>query len=149
MPRRLSDQEWIGFQNSVDIDALNLPPWGAVVQWGQQLILVYVCPGSGTLCQQGEVMLSDVTDRQELFRNVPKTYDSLQEVWLYHVTAETIARTAEVAKATLETTGKVLKEAAKIIGETAGGLAKPLLEDLYLPLIVIALIYLFGMPSRR
>ena len=148
MPKRLSDQAWLAFQNDIDLDALKLPPWGAVVQWGPQLILVYICPGSGTLCQKGEVMLTDVSDRPELIRNVPSTWDADQELWVYHITAETMARVAEVSRSTLETTGQILVGVSETVGEAAGALTRPLLENLALPLIVIALVYLFGMPRR-
>jgi len=149
MPRRLSDQEWIGFQNNVDVNALNLPIWGGVVQWGQQLILVYVCPGSGGICQHGEIMLTDISDRPDLIRTIPGTYDVSQDVWVYHLPAETMARIAELSRTTLETTGQILQVVSETVGEAAGALTRPLLENLALPLIVIVLVYLFGMPSRR
>ena len=75
MPRRLSNPEWLQFQNDVNVEALNLAPWGGVVQWGQQFILVFICQRNGELCRAGEVMLSDVSDMPELIRNVPNTYD--------------------------------------------------------------------------
>jgi hypothetical protein len=149
MSRRLSDPEWIGFQNAVDVNQLNLPVWGGVVQWGSQLILVYVCPGSGTICQQGEIMLTDISDRSDLIRTIPGTYDATQDVWVYHLPAETMARIVELSRTTLETTGQILKTVSETAGQAAGALTRPLLENLALPLIVIVLVYLFGMPSRR
>ncbi len=148
MPARLSDPAWVAFQNDIDVSKLNLPPWGGIVQWVDQLILVYVCPASGGLCQKGEVMLTDVSDMPELIKNIPGTYDANQGVWTYHILLETLQRIVEVSKATLETTGKIIQVTSDTIGEAAGGLTRPLLENLALPLIVIGLIFLF-METRR
>jgi len=149
MPRRLSDPEWVAFQNTINIEALKLPPWGAVVQWGSMFVLVYVCPGSGSMCQQGEVMLSDISDRADLVRNISGTYDAAQRVWIYYVPQETIARLYEVAQGTLETTGHVLTSVSQTVGQAAGELTGPLLGNLALPLIVVAIVFLFTQTRGR
>lgn len=148
MPRRLSDPEWIAFQNTVNIEALRLPQWGAVVQWGSMFVLAYVCPSDGYLCRKGEVMLSDISDRADLVRNIPGTYDASQHLWIYYLPQETLARVYEVAESTLQTTGHVLTSVSETVGEAAGGLTAPLLENLALPLIVIGLIFVFTQLKR-
>jgi len=149
MPRRLSNPEWVAFQNNVDLSALALPPWGAVIQWGSQFVLVYICPSDGGLCRKGEAMLTDVSDRADLIRNIPGTYDTAQELWVYHVPQETMARLLAVAQNTLEATGKVIATVAETAGGAAGALTKPLLENLALPLIVVAVAFLFLESPRR
>jgi len=142
MPRRLSDPEWLQFQHDVDVESLPLAPWGAVIQWGQQFILVYVCQRDGFLCRAGEVMLSDISDRPDLIKNVSGTYDYKEGIWLYHLPEELMNLTVEVAKDSLVATGKIIKEVAETAGGAAGALTGPLLENLAIPLIVLAIIYL-------
>ncbi len=149
MPRRLSNPEWLAFQNSVDLNALQLPPWGAVVLWGSQYILVYICPESGSLCMQGEAMLSDITDRADLIKNLPSTFDASQSVWIYHIVPETMTRIVEVSKTTLETTGQIVQTVAQTAGEVAGELTGPLLENLALPLVVVAIVFLMLYGPKR
>lgn len=122
MSRRLSTPEWLEFQNAVDVDALDLPPWGGVAHWGEQLILIYICPGTGTLCHTGEVMLTDVTDHAELLRNIPRTYDATQGLWYYHLPSELMGRFLEVAHDTLTATGKIVQTAVNLVEGTAEGL---------------------------
>jgi hypothetical protein len=148
MPRRLSDPEWLAFQNDIDANELNLPPWGAVLGWNGLYVLAYICPGSGSLCQKGELMLTDITDRADLIRSIPSTYDVLQRVWIYHVPYELMTGLVQGAKDTLEGTGQFITKVAETTGEAAGALTGPLLGNLALPLIVVALVYLFGMPRR-
>jgi hypothetical protein len=165
MPRRLSDPEWLAFQNDVNLTALDLPPWGAVIEWRGNYILAFVCPfkplaivggelievatlDPRAMCQPGEVMLTDVSDQQQLFRNIPGTWDQSQERWVYHVPEQTIKRLVEVAKDTIQGTGLTIDWIADTVGSAAGSLTRPLLENLTFPLIVIALVYLFGLPKR-
>jgi hypothetical protein len=149
MPRRLSNPEYVQFLSDVDLNALPLPPWGAVVQWGAQFILVYICQAAGSLCQKGEAMLTDVSDRADLLRNIPGTYDTDQEVWLYQLPQETMARLLEVAQSTLQATGTVIQTVAETAGSAAGALTQPLLENLALPLVVIGIVYLLMESPRR
>jgi hypothetical protein len=165
MPRRLSDPAWLAFQNEVDVQKLNLPPWGAVILWRETYILIFVCPfkpvavvggelievgelDPNALCQPGEVMLTDVSDKKELFRNVPGTWDQTEQTWIYHLPEESIKRLVEVSKGALEATGETIAWIAETAGSAAGALTRPLLENLAFPLIVIVLVYLFGMPRR-
>lgn len=149
MPRRLSNPEYVQFLNSVDLNALDLPPWGAVVQWGEQFVLIYICQASGGLCQRGEAMLTDVTDRADLVRNIPGTFDTAQNVWVYHIPQETMAQLLQVAQSTLQATGTVIQKVAETVGGAAGALTQPLLENLALPLIVIGIVFLLTQGPRR
>jgi hypothetical protein len=149
MPRRLSNPEWVAFQNQVNLSALALPPWGGVVQWEGRYILVYICPADGGLCRKGEAMLTDVTDRADLIRNIPGTYDTAQETWVYHVPAELMARLVAVAQNTLQATGTIIETVAETVGEAAGALTQPLLENLALPLIVLGIAFVILNTPRR
>lgn len=149
MPRRLSNPEWVQFQEDINLNTLGLPPWGAVVQWGSQYILVFICQGTGFLCQQGEAMLTDVSDRADLLHNVPNTYDYTQGVWIYHVPQEGIARFYEVAKSTLQATGKVIDTIAEEAGKAAGAATGPLLGNLTIPLIALAVIAVIAYTPKR
>ncbi len=149
MPRRLSDPEYVQFLNSVDLNALNLAPWGGVVQWGEQYILVYVCPSSGSLCQKGEAMLTDVSDREDLIRNTPSTYDTQQNVWYYHLSEEGIAQLAAVTGAAVRGTGMIIQTVAEQAGQAAGALTQPILGNLTPVLIVLGLfLAMMYLPSR-
>jgi hypothetical protein len=149
MPRRLSNPEWVEFQNEVNIPALDLPPWGAVVGWGSQYILVFICQGSGSLCQKGEVMLSDISDREDLIKNVPHTYDANQSVWIYHVAPELMGHLYDDAKSVLQATGQIIQTVAQQAGQAAGALTEPLLSQLTVPLLFagVVLLWLYG-PRR-
>jgi hypothetical protein len=149
MPHRLSDPAWLAFQNDIHVEDLGLPPWGAVVQWQNQLVLVYICPGDGTLCRKGEVMLTDVSDMPDIIRNTPATFDANQQTWWYAIPQEAMARIVEVAAETIEGTGRIIQGVSETVGTAAGSLTKPLLENLALPLIVIALVYLVMMSPKR
>jgi hypothetical protein len=143
---RLSDPAWLKFQNDVDVNSLNLPPWGGVVAWEDSLILVFVCQADGTMCRKGEVMLTDISDRAHLLTNVPRQYDVLSQMWWYNVPSELMNSLLSPSDV-LEATGKILTRTAEIVGETAAAAVKPALDTLTLPLIVIgalALIFLFG-----
>lgn len=143
MPRRLSDVEWSTFLNQVDINSLNLPPWGAVVQWQGMYILVYICPSSGVLCQKNEAMLTDVSDIASRFTSYPRTYDTFWEVFIYNVPQQAIVETYQVAKDTAIATGTLVTNVATVAGEAVGAATKPLLEGLA-PILVPALV-LFGL----
>lgn len=140
MPTRVNDATWIAFQKDIDVSRLNLPPWGGVVQWADRFYLVYICQNDGTLCRKGEVMLSDVTDRADLIKNIPRAYDPNSGLWVYQFPAAFVATLAEQSKAVLETTGQIIKTVAETAGGAAGALTKPLLDNLSLPLIVIGVV---------
>lgn len=142
MPRRLSDPEWLQFLSDVDVTALGLPPWGGVVEWNGQLVLVFICQGAGTVCQKGEVMLTDVSDRPDLLLNLPRTYDTASGLWIYQLPQETMARLYEVGRTTLEATGKIVQTVAEQTGQAAGALTGPLLQQLAVPLALVAVLYL-------
>jgi len=148
MPRRLSNPEWVQFQNDVDLNALDLPPWGAVIQWGNQYVLVFICQADGSLCQRGEAMLTDVTDKADWIRNIPGTYDTDQQVWVYHIPQELMGRFYEVAKTTLETTRQIIQTVAETAGQAAGGITAPLLENLA-PILVVAVVAFLFLESKR
>lgn len=148
MPHRLSDPAWIAFQNEVDLNALALPPSGGVVRWNDRLILVYICPGSGFLCQRGEVMLSDVTDRADLLRTIPGTYDTHQETWVYHLPQELLNTFVQDSKTVLEATGQVLETVSETVGTAAGALTAPLLANL-MPVLMAAAVALVFLYSPR
>lgn len=142
MPKPLSDPAWLAFQTQIDLEALALPPWGAVIHWGQSLILVYICPGSGTLCQKGEVLLTDITDLPQIVGSIPGTYDTSQGLWWYRVPQELMQTIAHDAADVLEATGKVIQVTSQTVGDAAGALTAPLLQNLALPLIVVGLAFL-------
>ena len=94
-------------------------------------------------------MLTDVSDRADLLRNIPGTYDVVQETWVYHIQAETMARFLAVSQSVLQATGTIIQTVAETAGAAAGGLTKPLLENLALPLVVVAVLYLASQGGRR
>ncbi len=84
MPRALSDHEFVAFDNAVDVDALNLPPWGGVVQWEGMEILVFEGPGG--------LFLTDITDARPLVEAIPTwVYNPYADVFVWHLPAETAA----------------------------------------------------------
>jgi len=142
MPRRLSDMEWSTFLNQVDVNSLNLPPWGGVVQWQDMYILVFICPSSGTLCSKGEAMLTDVSDISSRFTSYPRQYYSFWEVFVYNLPQQALAETYQIAKDTAIATGTIVTNVAKTAGEAAGAAVSPILQPLS-PIIITALV-LFG-----
>jgi hypothetical protein len=142
MPYRLSNPAWLAFQTDIDVSRLNLPPWGGVVQWGSEFILVYICPQDGTLCKRAEVMVTDVTDRAELLKNIPRNYDPATSTWIYHLPAELMSTLFNDSKTVLEATGQIIQKIAETAGQAAGGLTKPLLENLSLPLVALGIVAL-------
>jgi len=95
-------------------------------------------------------MLSDVSDRAELLANVAREYDANAQVWWYHVPWETLATIARDATAVSDGTQLVIKKAAEIVGGAAGDLTRPLLENLTIPLIAIAVLAaVFYLPKPR
>jgi hypothetical protein len=49
----------------------------------------------------------------------------------------------------LQATGTIIQTVAETAGAAAGGLTKPLLENLALPLVVVAVLYLASQGGRR
>jgi hypothetical protein len=91
-------------------------------------------------------MLTDVSDRSDLIKNIPRTYDAGAGVWVYHLPAAFMATLVSEAKTVLETTNTIVQTVAEAAGEAAGGLTQPLLSNLTVPLIglglLLALVYL-------
>src|SRR6266576_213509 len=131
MPRRLSNIEWATFLQDVDVNALNLPSWGGVVDWGGLQILVFH-GGSG------EWFLTDISDSPQLFAGYPRTEDPWGKAALYALPEATmesiVAAPGVIASAVVATASEV--------GKTAGVLTGPLLSNLTLPLIVVGILAL-------
>jgi len=142
MARRLSNIEWATFLSVVDVPNIqDLPPWGGVVWWNEQAILVYIAPS-------GEIYATDVTDDPQLIKNVPRYYDANQEIWYYRLSEQLVIGTIQFA----QDAGKVLKDVAVVAGETSGAILSPTLQALSIPLaavgIVLVLMYLPKSKSR-
>lgn len=81
--RPLSDPEWIQFQKDVDVLALNLPPWGGIVEWAGMDVLAFI--GS-----DGSLFLTDVTRLEDSRlvnwkKNLQTEYDQTQEIWYWRL----------------------------------------------------------------
>lgn len=142
MPRRLSDVEWSMFLNEVNLPE-DIPPWGAVVQWQNMFISVYICQADGTLCRKGEVMLADVTDQAPVLQNITRRFDPNSLTWWYYMPGELMATIVGRAKQVIEGTGIVIQKVAEATGAAAGAITKPILENVSLPLIVLGVVILF------
>jgi hypothetical protein len=143
MTRPLSNIEWYTFQQEVDVDALDLPQWGGIVEWRGMDVLVFEGPGG--------LYLSDVTSFQqspdERLRTwkaqVPVYWDSDSEVWYYQfpeqfksVLAE---RATQVTNATEETVAAIAKTAKQIIAG-AGDIAEGI--DWYIIAAIAAAVFI-------
>jgi hypothetical protein len=141
--RRLSDIEWATFLHDVNVPALNLPPWGGVVDWGGEKILVYIGP-------TGEVFTTDISDRPDVLANIAASYDPTSQIWYYQL-PEAVLQTI-VGEA--ETTGQIIKssltEIAQIAGQVAASATAPLLQNLN-PILIGALVLLglMYLPAKK
>lgn len=82
MPRQLSDHEFVAFDNQINVDALDLPPWGGVVQWEGMEVLVFEAPGG--------LYLTDISDiRASIEIAPPWEYNPLEEIFVWHLPKET------------------------------------------------------------
>lgn len=161
MPRRLSDHEWSAFLNNVKVGELALPPWGGIIEWGKQYILVYIGPERPLeLCEEQatdpsapypitcdrEVFLTDVTDLTQAWRNQVQqaVYDEPQDVFWYELPEQVMQEIATRAAQA----GQVLVSTASVIGAAAGGATGPLLQNLSIPLIVAGVVGLFVLAKR-
>ena len=125
MPRRLSNIEWVTFQQEVDLNALGLPPWGGVISWHDMDVLAFKAVS-------GEWYLTDVSDLSDRFAAYPKVYVPEWKVFLYSL-PESVMQSAAAAPEIIS--NAVIWTAAKV-GETAGALVKPLT----LPLVILGLV---------
>jgi hypothetical protein len=141
MARRLSNIEWATFLQEVNVPALGLPPWGGVIEWRGMDILVYIGP-------TGEVFTTDVSDMPAITSNTTRVYDARQEVWAYHLPEQLLQTTIADAAAVAKVTTSTVEELGRVIGETAGGLTAPLLENLTLPLVVVGVIGLIYLAKK-
>lgn len=132
MPRMLTDYEWAFFLSEIDIDRLDLPAWGGVVDWRDNKILVFIDAN-------GEPRLTDVSDLEEFIVTFQKEYNAFANIWVYHLPVETGRRIAEILS---DPHGELLEPLARAIGETAKTLTRPLTEPLVWPLAFVALGYL-------
>lgn len=125
--RRLSNIEWVTFQEEVDVDALDLPQWGGIVEWRGMDVLVFEGPK--------ELFLTDISDLEQSHDprlrdwkdRLQRTFDPSDQVWYYRFpetfmqvlsersvqisdyTEETVAAIAETAKQTIEGAGGLLE----------------------------------------
>lgn len=125
--RPLSNPEWVAFQQDVNIDALNLPRWGGVVEWEGLDVLVFEGPGGLYLTDITSFRTSPDPRLQSWKSNLVRTWDSASELWYYRfpetfmavlteravevsgATEETVAAIAETVKDVLEGTGDVFE----------------------------------------
>lgn len=132
MPRRLSNIEWVTFLNEVDVERLPLPAWGGVLEWRGMQVLVF--HGAN-----GEWFVTDISDRPDIFAGYPKTQDPWGKVAIYSLPREVVNATIE-APAVI---ASAVKATGQAVGETAGALTGPLLQNLTVPLIVVGIIGMF------
>jgi hypothetical protein len=143
MPRRLSDIEWATFLHDVNVPALNLPPWGGVVDWGGEKILVYIGP-------TGEVFTTDISDRPDLLQNIAASYDPTSQIWYYQLPQAVMQTVVEEAQATGQFVKSTITEIANIIGQAAGDVTKPIIDNLTPILIGAAvLLGLMYLPRKK
>jgi len=151
MSRRLSNIEWAMFQREVNVDKMDLPPWGGIIQWHGQSILAYrptsECNWMADLlgtCPAGELFLSDVSDIGDLDGRFPKGYDPYAETWWYQLPSEAM----EVTAKTVADAGNLVAATGEVIGKTAGAIAAPLVESLTVPLIIAGVLGIVLLAKR-
>lgn len=138
--RKLSNIEWATFQDDVDIDALNLPQWGGIVEWNNIDVLVFEGP-------TGELFLTDVSDMKESSdprlrdwkKNLPRTYDPNDQVWYYRLPEtfmDVLTERATDVSTYTEETAAAIAETAKQTVVAAGGLV----ENIGSPWFLLALV---------
>ena len=141
MPRRLSNIEWATFLTDIDVPALNLPPWGGIVEWGAQDILVFVGARRYNDVINDyvtEIFLTDVTDmaaewKTEATRKLVPSQDVFVWTFLEEVGSRlmtTANQAGAVISAAIDSTGKIVEG----IG-TVG-------ENLYTVAIVAAVVFI-------
>jgi hypothetical protein len=161
MPRRLSDPEWSAFLRDVKVSDLGLPPWGGIVEWAGQYILVYIGPErTQDLCAstaqdseapypitcEHEIFLTDVSDLSQSWRNQVRqaVYNEQMDVFWYELPQEIMHEIATRAAQA----GQLLVSTAEIIGQTAGAATGPLLANLTLPLVAAAVVAVIVLAKR-
>lgn len=151
MPYRLSNVSWATFLREVNPRALDLPPWGGIVEWMDRPILVYIGPPTERI-PQGEIFLTDISAyRADFEANFLRQYDPGQEVWFYRIPEgfmQVLAERAADVGVLLDESGNIVVKIAEKIGEAAGGLTKPLLENLTVPLVVAGVIGIVLLAKR-
>jgi hypothetical protein len=106
MGRRLSDHEYVAFLNDVNVDRLNLPPWGGVIQWEGMEVLVF-CAGRAPVeggwfsstdpgpCT--DIRLTDITDIRPMVEAIPSwKYNPHDNTAVWHLPEETKNRIEEL-----------------------------------------------------
>jgi hypothetical protein len=143
MSRRLSNIEWATFQDEVNLERMDLPQWGGIVQWRGLSVLVYRpsvnCNWMAKLigtCPVGELFLTDVSDLGDLDSRFTKNYDVNTDQWWYYLPEVTMEVTAERAA----DAGALIAATGEVIGKTAGAMTGPILGNLAIPLIVTGIL---------
>ena len=147
MARALSGPEWSQFMQDVNISALNLPPWGGVVQWNGLDVLVFISPADGS------VWTTDITDDFQSWiaanENQQAVFDPNQQVWYYQLPQQTVQQFLTVAKAIGALTQATVQAVAQAAGQAAGAILSPTVQTLSPILIAgIALAALAFLPRR-
>ena len=147
MARALSNPEWAQFMQDVNVSALNLPPWGGVVQWNGMDVLVFVSPADGS------VWTSDITDDFQSWiaanENQQAIYDPSQSVWYYQLPQQTMQALASAAKTAGQVLQTTLSTVAQTVGQTAADILTPTTQALS-PILIgaIVVLVLMFMPRR-
>lgn len=152
--RRLSDHEWLDVLNTVDLLALNFPPWGGVITYGSMPVLVVLGPARDNITNwimgrptNREVFLTEISGCAELLAVLENygTYDPDSDSMIAHLPAETWEQTKDVlAAAYVNAPAEIrrrLQEAAEEAGRAAGAALGPVIESLA-PVLVGALVLL-------
>lgn len=145
MPRELTPQELVLMQKDTDYLNAGIPVYGSrVAIWveaNNMPVLIYHTNGYG-------YVLTDLSDLGQAVIDELAKQSEVHGLWYYLVpsTQEIISERAEQTIAIAETAGKTVAEitqaTAATIGNTLHDLIKPLVDALFLPLVIVGLVLL-------
>jgi len=149
MPRELTPQELVLFQKDTDYINAGIPIFGSRVaiwtQAGNMPVLIYHTATYG-------YVLTDISDLGQAVINELAKQSEVHGMWYYLIpsTQEVITESAEqvivLAEQAGKTTAEILQTVAQVTGNTLHDLIAPLVDALFIPLVITGVllgIYLF------
>jgi hypothetical protein len=120
MPRRLSNIEYATFLTEIDVQSLGFPPWGGIVQWGSQDVLVFLGTKQWNDVVQDyaqQIFLSDVTDMSGAWKaQAQQQYSDASHVYwwtlgesLLNGILDEAQRLGAVVNTAIDSTGKIVE----------------------------------------
>ena len=143
--RRLTDTEVSVFMDAhPSLTPTSLPPWGAMVQWNNKMLLVYwpvVETGWIWDTYTDAPFISDLTDRPDLqqsIANMGSHYDPATQSMWYYFPQEFLNTLKSDAQAVATGLSDVLTGTGKVIGETAGNIVGGTSSSVLIPIALVA-----------